>query len=290
MGSDPKAAGIPMAKIGEALKDAREKRGITIDQVQKQTRIHSTVLKALEEGRCDSVLTPTYVRSFLKKYAEYLGLDARQMLAEYAKLRPASSAQASSLSLTSKTEAAPPVDLSKYFLMIKRAAAAVIAIALVMFVVGKAVNGLKHWKKAPPAIVKSARLAPAPEKKKAVSQAPVAAKKVPSVSASVSSQSKTAAGQPSVQPSAQIPKTTPLKLLISVNQTVLVKVKTDGSLLFSRVLTRGSVESFTAKDRINIYVAKGEAVELFLNGKSLGFPGKGPVKDIEITRSGLKIK
>ena len=87
-----------------------------------------------------------------------------------------------------------------------------------------------------------------------------------------------------------ISKTTPLKLLISVNQTVLVKVKTDGSLLFSHVLTRGSVESFTAKDRINIYVAKGEAVELFLNGKSLGSPGRGPVKDIEITRSGLKIK
>ena len=82
----------------------------------------------------------------------------------------------------------------------------------------------------------------------------------------------------------------PLKLLVSVNQTVLVKVKADGNLLFSRVLTRGSVESFTARDRFNVYVAKGEAVEFFLNGRSLGSPGKGSIKDAEITRSGLKVK
>jgi cytoskeletal protein RodZ len=268
MGSDPKTAGISMVMIGESLKDAREKKSVTIDQVQKETRIHSTVLKALEEGRCDSMLTPTYVKSFLKKYAEYLRLDARQMLSEYAKLHPAPPAQAASLSLKSKTQAAPPADLSKYFPALKRIAVAVIAIALVIFVGGKAVKGLKRRLEARAVVpvkaqAKIIRPSSAPAKKKIVSQAPVSAVKVSAV---------------------------PLKLLISVNQTVLVKVKTDGNLLFSRVLTRGSVESFTAKDRINIYVAKGEAIELFLNGKSLGAPGKGPVKDIEITRSGLKIK
>ncbi len=263
-----------MAKIGETLKDAREKKSVTIDQVQKQTRIHSTVLKALEEGRCDSILTPTYVKSFLKKYAEYLGLDARQVLAEYAKSRPAPSAQAVSISLKSNTEAATPVDLSKYLPVIKRIAAAVIVIAIVMFVGGKTVKSLKRRQETRAVVAvktqaKSVRLATAPSKKKAAPQPPVAAKK---------------------EPLAPISKTTPLKLLISVNQTVLVKVKADGNSVLSRVLTRGSVESFTAKDRINIYVAKGEAVEFFLNGKSLGSPGKGPVKDIEITRSGLKIK
>ena len=58
MGSDPKTAGVSMVKIGESLKDAREKKSVTIDQVQKQTRIHSTVLKALEEGRCDRPSLP----------------------------------------------------------------------------------------------------------------------------------------------------------------------------------------------------------------------------------------
>ena len=69
---------------------------------------------------------------------------------------------------------------------------------------------------------------------------------------------------------------TPLKLLISVNQTVLVKVKTDGNLLFSRVLTRGSVESFTAKDRINIYVAKGRGGRAFFEREEPRLSRQGP--------------
>ena len=77
-----------------------------------------------------AILTATYVKSFLKKYAEYLGLDARQMLAEYAKLRPASAAQPASAIDSSKTEVAPPADLSKYFPVIKRVAAVVIVIAI----------------------------------------------------------------------------------------------------------------------------------------------------------------
>ena len=70
----------------------------------------------------------------------------------------------------------------------------------------------------------------------------------------------------------------------------MVKVKADGKPVFSRVLTRGNVESFTAKDRFNLYIAKGEAVELYLNGKSLGSPGRRVIEDVEITRNGLKVK
>ena len=53
-----------MITIGESLKKAREAKNITIAQAQKQTSIHSTVITALEEGRCDEILTPTYVKSF----------------------------------------------------------------------------------------------------------------------------------------------------------------------------------------------------------------------------------
>ena len=218
------------------------------------------------------MLTPTYVKSFLKKYAEYLGLDARHMVSEYAKLRPAHSTQAVQVSIRNKAEGAPSIDLSKYAPAIKRAAVLVISIALVMFVGGKVVKGIKQWKKARASTsavkkqTKSIRSTPAPLKKEAVAKAVAA----PSQAA--------------------ISKTTPLKLLVSVKQTVLVKVRADGNLLFSKVLTRGSVESFNAKDRFNIYVAKGEAVEFYLNGKNLGFAGKGPLKDVEVTRNGLKVK
>jgi len=67
-------------------------------------------------------------------------------------------------------------------------------------------------------------------------------------------------------------------------------VKKDGVVLFNRVLAKGLVESFTADDKIEIYVAKAEAIELVLDGKSLGSPGKGVIKNLEVTKKGIRIK
>ena len=88
---------ISVSEIGERLRQAREKRGLTIEQAQKHTHIHSTVLTALEEGRCDDILTPNYVRSFLKEYASYLGFDHQQMVAEYMAVHPELKAKGISL-------------------------------------------------------------------------------------------------------------------------------------------------------------------------------------------------
>ena len=77
---------MSMAGLGEKLRQAREKRGLTLEQVQKQTLMHSTVIAALEDGKCDDILTPTYVRSFLKKYSSFLGLDPKEILSEYSAL------------------------------------------------------------------------------------------------------------------------------------------------------------------------------------------------------------
>ena len=69
--------------VGKRLREAREKKSLTIEQVQKQTKIHSTVLIGLEEGRPSDTLTDTYVRSFLKKYAQFLDVNSVELLKEY---------------------------------------------------------------------------------------------------------------------------------------------------------------------------------------------------------------
>ncbi|MCX5686115.1 MAG: helix-turn-helix domain-containing protein, partial [Candidatus Omnitrophica bacterium] len=79
---------ISMASIGERLREAREKKALTIEQAQKQTRIHSTVLAALEDGRCDNILAPNYVKSFLREYSNYLGLNSKELLNAYTAIHP----------------------------------------------------------------------------------------------------------------------------------------------------------------------------------------------------------
>ena len=258
---------LNMSALGDKLREAREAKNLTLGQVQKQTRIHQTVLKALEEGKCDSMLNPAYEKSFLKKYAEYLGIDSRQVLNEYKKFRPDTESRIANRLL----EPAPHSKNSPGIVpFIKLITIVAVLIALVAFAGGKVASYLKGSHPSKRAVTSKPKLPLSQVKSiKKVSQASPASKAVNEII---------------------VPKNVKLKLLLKINKNVLVKMKIDGVLLFERELTKGTAEIFTADRAINIYAANGESIELVLNGKSMGSPGKGTLKNIEITRSGIKLK
>jgi cytoskeletal protein RodZ len=73
-----------MFEIGATLREARERRQLTYEQVEAEIKIRAKYLRALEEEEFDSLPSGTYVRGFLRAYASYLGLDGRLFVDEYA--------------------------------------------------------------------------------------------------------------------------------------------------------------------------------------------------------------
>ncbi len=71
-----------MADVGTRLREERERRGIGIDEIEAETRIRAKFLLAIEEGRFDVLPGPAYVRAFVRGYAEQLGLDPQELVAE----------------------------------------------------------------------------------------------------------------------------------------------------------------------------------------------------------------
>lgn len=69
-----------MGQIGEILKTAREKKGITISQAEEDTKIRAKYLIALENESFDEIPGRVYVKGFLSNYASYLGLDSMEMV------------------------------------------------------------------------------------------------------------------------------------------------------------------------------------------------------------------
>ncbi len=67
-------------QIGERLQQARERAGLTVDDVLFKTRIPRSVMLALEAGDFSTFSSPTYAKSFLSQYSEYLGVDAQLWL------------------------------------------------------------------------------------------------------------------------------------------------------------------------------------------------------------------
>lgn len=72
-----------MAEIGETLREARMRARIDISEIEAQTKIRAKYLRAIENEEWDLLPGPTYVKSFLRTYAEALGLDARMLVEEY---------------------------------------------------------------------------------------------------------------------------------------------------------------------------------------------------------------
>ena len=62
--------------IGEQLSAAREAKSLELKEISKATRIPEATLEALEKSDYSIFPNPTYARSFLSQYSEYLGVDA----------------------------------------------------------------------------------------------------------------------------------------------------------------------------------------------------------------------
>jgi len=70
-------------ELGPSLREARTRRGIEFGQAEQATKIRGKYLRALEDEQFDTLPSPTYVKGFLRTYAEYLGLNPQAMVDLY---------------------------------------------------------------------------------------------------------------------------------------------------------------------------------------------------------------
>lgn len=75
-------------ELGKALTQARTARGLTLTDVERDTRISSKYIQALEEGQLETLPAPVYARAFMRTYAQYLGLNARELVQQMPGARP----------------------------------------------------------------------------------------------------------------------------------------------------------------------------------------------------------
>ncbi len=239
--------------IGERLKSAREAKGVNLEEVANATKVQRKTLQAIEEDRVEETLDPAYVKIFLKKYALFLGLDASSLVEEYVSVRgPLPQA-----SLTLETQVTKKTQVSPFKRLLVPVSVGVMALIGLSFLGTLSLDlyrtltqNQKHTK------------APRPAS---------AAKKLPEAAKSI------------VSPSQM------LKLTIRVKTDVWIQVKSDGTVIFQNVLSKGSQENWSARKELELWTGNAGATELFLNGKPLDGLGYGVKKGIKITHKGLEL-
>lgn len=240
-----------MASIGDRLREAREKNKLSLENVYKDIKIHPHILKAIEDDRGDELLSPVYIKGFIRKYAQYLKLDSREIVEEYKSLHP----QPPPLILELDKEKEPKTGKRGLFRLVKVFLIIVVSVLFIGYLRFVLESVFKNQ----------------PQERSAE-----VAKKVVKVSPP--------------PPSRLVVKNKPLKLTIRALQDSWMQVKSDGRVIFENILSKGKEEKWTAKEEIEIWVGNAEGLELVLNGKELGSPGKGVIKGILITREGMTVK
>jgi cytoskeletal protein RodZ len=118
-----------MFAIGDSLREARARRGLSSAEVQKGIRIRERYLTALEEERWELLPGEAYTKGFLRTYAEFLGLDGNLYIEEY-------NAQIADHDEPLVPQTLAPVHMQRRGVM---------RTLLAIFVVAAAVAGLAAW-------------------------------------------------------------------------------------------------------------------------------------------------
>ena len=228
--------------LGGILAEARQARGVTLEQAASATRVRLRTLAALEEDREAELPAPVYVRGYLRSYGGYLEIDPEQLLAAYesGRTKPAGSLAIRPLSsLTS----------SPNLVLTAPAAGAVGLVLLVFAFTGYVYRELDSVRTPPPAPRAAATALPPP-----------ASPPSPPV----------AVATPAPDPALAL-------VLVTVTDTVWIDVAVDGKLQFSdagRILQPGATLSFTGS-RVKVTTGKGVATYVTVNGRDLGPMGGG---------------
>lgn len=70
-----------MKTVGQTLKEGRENKFYSLEEVEKHTKIRKELIQALEEDDFSKLPPPTFIQGFIKNYSKFLGLDSEKLLA-----------------------------------------------------------------------------------------------------------------------------------------------------------------------------------------------------------------
>lgn len=288
-----------MGELGRLLREAREKKEVSLAEVETATKIRQKYLVALEEGDYEKLPPGVYVRGFLRRLADYLDLDAEELIALYGQGVP--------------HEAVPsPIPFLSQPLTRSRRVTPDLLIGIVLFL---AVGVLGAWvfreyvlplaqvtptptptpaaetpTSSPTEITVEVRtveasvepLTPEPTAEATATSPPPTSTATP-IPAPTGTPQPTPTSPPTRTPT---PRGTPspegITLQVEVTERAWLEVVVDGQATFEGILDQGATRTWRGREEIAMRSGNAGGVKVTVNGQSQGaLGGRGEVVDRE---------
>lgn len=280
--------GEKLREIGTYLSRLRKEQSISLEQVAANTYIRASLLKAIEEAKEESLPEPVYIQGFIRRYADSLGLDGNALAMtfpielppidlsdqlldaeviggkkydtnnETERSKEASVSPLEKLSLPSLPEnfSLPSIPYLPYIL-----GGTVLALFSILYILNRPQPS--------PSIVQN-------QPKTNVQPKPAKYTVAPTTPTSNSNLSSSSTSSPTAAPD-NTTSNTPFQVTAEVQDDSWVRVTADGKVQFEGILSKGTKQSWTAKERIVVRSGNAGAVLVSVNqkeAKPLGEAGK----------------
>lgn len=258
-----------MQDIGEVLRTARERQGRTIEEAYRATHITTRYLTALENGAFEVIPGEVYLKGFLRRYAQFLGIDGEELVQRYRDRREPKPDVPESRPALEEKGGRPPLG---------RRSLAFGALALVVAgVVLGAVLAWSAWSgRQPRREVLQGTAWGEPKAKTTTTPVPgdTATLSVaePGTAADAGSKASATAAQPATDAPAA-----PVRVGVTVSERCWFRVVADGRLVYEGTLADGQEMSWTAQERLSVRFGNPGGVKVVWNGQPVQLDTQDPV-------------
>jgi cytoskeleton protein RodZ len=248
-----------LGELGQLLREAREKKGLSLAEVEEDTRIRQAQIQALEEEDYGKLPSGIYLKGLLRNYAQYLGLDP----AEVMKLHGAEDTERRSIPVVAEGFEPPKGMAITSWLFIDLFLGILIVASAV--VVGSLVYNRWYPTLSVPSVTPTRHA---------------------SLASPVLQFTPTNTPSPTSTPT-EIPSGR-LQVDVQIVARTWLEVTVDGEPAFRGLIEAGTNWSWFAEDSIAMHVGNASGVLVTLNGRELGpLGGQDEVVDIEWTWENL---
>lgn len=291
--SPPSESQVIFTEIGNQLRERRELLSLTLEEIERHTRIRKHHLETIENGKLDDLPSPVQARGMLNAYASFLDLDAEALLLRFAEALQARRIERQPQPPPRRHQPSPlmPLWLKRFF-----TADLIFGGSMVLLLLGMAIWGAAR-------LLRNSLVAePTATEGPSISEVLLATQEgieTPTPESAPTSIPELATVAPTDAPPESLPPTaTPLiefapapgvQLTILVVERTYLKVIVDGEVKQEGRVVPGAALNFEGKSRVEVLTGSGAALQIIFNQQNLGVLGSfGEVVNRIYTLNGVE--
>lgn len=289
-----------MATLGQRLREERERRGLSIEHLATQTRIHPDYFRAIERDDTASLPGGFFYRSFVRQYARLMELPESAYQAELDR-----SLESEIQDASGRETALPDRQISVPRMPTGRTDPAeetrrwAVRLAALILAVAACTGGVVIWQRWPlwttsrPAVPETPPSIPAtstPAPTVAQGPAPAPVETQPPATPAASTETTPPAGTPAPSATAPAQPSGPVRVILRATEMTWVGVWQGQKVLFSDVIHPGETRGFGSEDKLRVRLGNAGGVTVEWNGRVIPPPGpRGQVRTLDFWADGYAL-